>query len=449
MAAFGSFAATGLKGLGNLNGDGLGGLGGDPLGSTSCTTVHFGDIDALAEAGCFLRDPRNPTSGAAVIAGEIRLNGLEIIPDAGVEIAIDPAPAHDQHHRLGARRAPVAHGRRHHPLPRRAAPRSRRLAGRRRPDAVRRRHATTARAGGLPVDGRIDVQIEHDSVVIPVFAEAPGVHGRRHRAGDAAGQQCDRPAALLAAHRGARSGPRRIGDQGPDDRLHRDGRRLGRQRDAQHPGRAPRTSGSRSRCGSTTATSRWARSTSTCRSRACRSSPTPTSTGSAAASTSTPTSRRFFGSVIDRRDPARPAQLHDRRDRHRLDHVHQRRPGRRRSRRDGHGPRLFDRQRQAHLPDQRLLRGRRQRRHRPLRSPSCRPDCKRSSTSRPSSSPPTANGYLPVGGYRDRLRARRSSPRSGSPPAALTSASTPASPTRGAARRASRSGSAAATSPRT
>ena len=90
MAAFGSFAATGLKGLGNLNGDGIGGLGGDPLGYTSCTTVHFGDIDALAEAGCFLRDPRNPTSGAAIIAGEIRLNGLEIIPDAGVQIAIDP-----------------------------------------------------------------------------------------------------------------------------------------------------------------------------------------------------------------------------------------------------------------------------------------------------------------------------------------------------------------------
>ena len=60
VAAFGSFAATGLKGLGNLDGDGIGGLGGDPLGSTSCTDVHFGDIDALAEAGCFLRDPQQP-----------------------------------------------------------------------------------------------------------------------------------------------------------------------------------------------------------------------------------------------------------------------------------------------------------------------------------------------------------------------------------------------------
>jgi hypothetical protein len=90
VASFGSAAATGLKGLGNLAGDGIGGLGGDPNGSVSCTDVHFGAIDAIAEAGCFLRDPKNPAGGAAVISGEIRLNGLEIIPDAGVQIVIDP-----------------------------------------------------------------------------------------------------------------------------------------------------------------------------------------------------------------------------------------------------------------------------------------------------------------------------------------------------------------------
>jgi hypothetical protein len=87
---FGSLAATGAKGLGNLNGSGAGGLSGDPTGSTSCTTVHFGDIDALAQAGCFLRDPSDPTSGAAVAQGDIELNGLELIPDAGVSIVIDP-----------------------------------------------------------------------------------------------------------------------------------------------------------------------------------------------------------------------------------------------------------------------------------------------------------------------------------------------------------------------
>ena len=84
VAAFGSFAATHILGLGNLDGDGLGGLGGDPLASVSCTTVHMGDIDALSEAGCFLRDPQHPQSGAAVTDGELRLNGLQIIPDAGV-----------------------------------------------------------------------------------------------------------------------------------------------------------------------------------------------------------------------------------------------------------------------------------------------------------------------------------------------------------------------------
>jgi hypothetical protein len=45
--------------------------------------VHFGQIDALAESGCFLRDPSDPTGGAAIAQGPIRLNGLEIIPGAG------------------------------------------------------------------------------------------------------------------------------------------------------------------------------------------------------------------------------------------------------------------------------------------------------------------------------------------------------------------------------
>jgi hypothetical protein len=177
VAAFGSFAATGLKGLGNLNGDGIGGLGGDPLGSVSCTDVHFGDIDAIAEAGCFLRDPKNPTSGAAIIQGEIRLNGLEIIPDAGVEIVIDP-----RQHTINTTgsvsvvlRAPLVgditlfHGSLNISLTGSEAGAGQTLFD--------FNTATASSLKGFPFDGSIDVQIQHDSVVIPVSLKLPAYMG--------------------------------------------------------------------------------------------------------------------------------------------------------------------------------------------------------------------------------------------------------------------------------
>ncbi len=178
VAAFGSFAATGLKGLGNLDGDGIGGLGGDPLASTSCTDVHFGEIDALAEAGCFLRDPSNPNSGAAIIAGEIRLNGLEIIPGAGVEIVIDP-----RKHTINTTgtvrvvlRAPgigdltLYEGELHLDLSGSLAD-----AGQTLFDV--NTSSLTSSLEGFPIDGMIDVQIQHDSVVIPISLTLPSYMG--------------------------------------------------------------------------------------------------------------------------------------------------------------------------------------------------------------------------------------------------------------------------------
>jgi hypothetical protein len=177
VAAFGSFAATHVPGLGNLNGDGIGGLGGDPLASVSCTDVHFGDIDAIAEAGCFLRDPSNPTSGAAIISGEIRLNGLEIIPDAGVQIVIDP-----RQHTINTTgevrvvlRAPgigditLYHQSLHV-----------NLSGSLDTDGHTLFDFDTATAStlmGFPFDTSIDVQIQHDAVVIPVSLKLPAYMG--------------------------------------------------------------------------------------------------------------------------------------------------------------------------------------------------------------------------------------------------------------------------------
>ena len=177
VAAFGSFAATGLKGLGNLDGDGIGGLGGDPLGSVSCTDVHFGDIDAIAEAGCFLRDPRNPSGGAAIIQGEIRLNGLEIIPDAGVEIVIDP-----RRHTINTTgsvrvvlRAPTIgditlyHGALNLSLSGSLADAGQTLFD--------LNTATASTLEGFPFATSIDVQIQHDAVVIPVSLTLPAYMG--------------------------------------------------------------------------------------------------------------------------------------------------------------------------------------------------------------------------------------------------------------------------------
>jgi hypothetical protein len=89
IAQFGPTMPTGQRGLGLMPGQ-SGPPAGDPSAFVACTKVHFGAIDALSKAGCFLRDPAHPDSGAAVTSGEIRLNGLDIIPDAGVKIAIDP-----------------------------------------------------------------------------------------------------------------------------------------------------------------------------------------------------------------------------------------------------------------------------------------------------------------------------------------------------------------------
>jgi hypothetical protein len=177
VAAFGSFVSTGVQGLGNLDGDGIGSIGGDPLGSVSCTDVHFGDIDAIAEAGCFLRDPKNPTSGAAIIQGEIRLNGLEIIPDAGVEIVIDP-----RQHTINTTgdvrvvlRAPVIgdiqlyHGTLDISLSGDLADAGQTLFD--------FNTATASGLEGFPFDTSIEVQIQHDSVVIPVSLKLPPYMG--------------------------------------------------------------------------------------------------------------------------------------------------------------------------------------------------------------------------------------------------------------------------------
>jgi hypothetical protein len=86
---FGPTAPTGKLGLGLVRG-GSGPPSGDQKGFVACSQIHFAAVDIKATAGCFLRDPKDPSSGAGVAESAISLNGLNIVPDAGARIFIDP-----------------------------------------------------------------------------------------------------------------------------------------------------------------------------------------------------------------------------------------------------------------------------------------------------------------------------------------------------------------------
>ncbi|MCW3039316.1 MAG: hypothetical protein JWM31_1221 [Solirubrobacterales bacterium] len=90
-AQFGPAAPTGNPGLGLVPPPGGSGPpSGDEKGFVACSQVHFGDVDVQATAGCFLRDPKNPSGGAAIAQSAVRLNGLDIVPESGVKIFLDP-----------------------------------------------------------------------------------------------------------------------------------------------------------------------------------------------------------------------------------------------------------------------------------------------------------------------------------------------------------------------
>lgn len=84
---FGAYTPTGALGLGLRQG------GGGPLppgDQAGCTRVRFAAADITPQGGCLLpaTDPGFP--GAKVATAEIDLNGLKIVPEAGVKIVIDP-----------------------------------------------------------------------------------------------------------------------------------------------------------------------------------------------------------------------------------------------------------------------------------------------------------------------------------------------------------------------
>ena len=146
-----------------------------------------------------------------------------------------PAAAHDQHDRRGPGRAARPRDRRHHAV----SPGTPRRASRVRWTPTGTPCSTSTPrprvAEGLPVrhqHRRADPARRRRH---PGVAQAAGLHGRRHRPGHAPGRQRQRAEALLAAHRRARSHPRRAGGQGPQHRLRRHRQRVDRLGDGQHP----------------------------------------------------------------------------------------------------------------------------------------------------------------------------------------------------------------------
>ncbi len=89
VAAFGTQLATGRPGLGPLPGGGIGSAAGDQLATSTCLTASFGvlALENLA-GGCWAHASKNPNLD--ISTGEVDINGLRIIPDPGVSIAIEP-----------------------------------------------------------------------------------------------------------------------------------------------------------------------------------------------------------------------------------------------------------------------------------------------------------------------------------------------------------------------
>lgn len=83
VAPFGVQTPTGRKGLGGLPGGGA-----DPSVVSSCTKIAFGAVEILAQEGCLLGAVGK--RGVKVSEGPLQLNGLELAPDPGVKIVVDP-----------------------------------------------------------------------------------------------------------------------------------------------------------------------------------------------------------------------------------------------------------------------------------------------------------------------------------------------------------------------
>jgi hypothetical protein len=189
-APLGPQGRTGKPGLGSLAGGGA-----DPSVVETCQKVSFAAVDVVTPEGCLLGVAGRP--GVRVSEGTIHLNGLELVPDAGVKILLDArARTIDttgrvtvQLHAPGVPPVVLMHGELHLRLPGGAGAAAAAIAAAE-PTA---RAAADGCSGeklmdfdadvagsvmeGFPIRGSVSVYLGSDSVCIPVSLELPKAFG--------------------------------------------------------------------------------------------------------------------------------------------------------------------------------------------------------------------------------------------------------------------------------
>jgi hypothetical protein len=168
--AFGPAKGTGAFGLGHLAGG-----EGDPNATTGCTQIMFGSVHVDTDSGCFLHGT-GANAKVSVTTGTLRLNGLQIVPDADVKILIDA-----RNHTLnttgkvsvnlvapGIPTITLWHGELHVDLG--AAGSGATLF-----DFDTKDFASVLQ--GFPIDGKVQVKLQGDGVVIPLELKLPPYFG--------------------------------------------------------------------------------------------------------------------------------------------------------------------------------------------------------------------------------------------------------------------------------
>ncbi len=85
VAPYGPLSPTGRPGAGSRAAEGI------PGGYAGCRAVGFGKVAISPRAGCLLQSTDPAFRGAYVSRSAVDLNGLTLIPDAGVSIIVNPA----------------------------------------------------------------------------------------------------------------------------------------------------------------------------------------------------------------------------------------------------------------------------------------------------------------------------------------------------------------------
>lgn len=167
VAPFGNQQATGLPGLGGQPGGGAA-----PGTQVSCQEISYGAVQMLSTEGCLFP---MPGQAARMSEGPIKLNGLEIVPEAGAKIVLGTRErtidtVGEVTVQIRAPGGPIVlfRGELHVKLPSGSA-------------GVRLFNFDSSKfpvnVKGFPVQGEIDVILREHSVEIPVSLKLPRVFG--------------------------------------------------------------------------------------------------------------------------------------------------------------------------------------------------------------------------------------------------------------------------------